>query len=481
MDLHEFARLLRRSWAIIVVTLSVFVIIGAAYTIASKPSYSAESTAYLSPPAQANANATDLSQGVDFVQTAVKSYATVTTSTYVLQDVKQRLRLPQSVAQLKQQVSAVAPVDTTLLQVTATAGSPTEAAAIANAVTAQLSSAVQRLNPSAARVDVSQIDPAIAPASPSSPNVPLNFGLAIILGLVVGLGLAVLRQRLDTRLRDRDQAQEIVHAPVLGEILEDRRAASRPLIAIGDDDSRGAEAYRSLRTNLEFLDFDRRARSFVVTSSIPREGKSLTVANLAVFLAEAGRSVVVVDADLRRPRLGAVFGLEDRVGLTDVLLGTVEVEQALQRWGGPKGPLVLPSGRIPPNPSELLQSDTMHRLISHLEQRYDVVLFDTPPVVAVSDAVILTRRTGGALLLAAVGRTRRTDLRRAIDNLRQVDGSVLGLVLTMVPPRQSIGYSYQRSNKPAPPRSGDADTESDSRPPVTEAGSEGPVPVRARR
>ncbi|GAA4753307.1 polysaccharide biosynthesis tyrosine autokinase [Amnibacterium soli] len=450
MDLHEFLRTVRRSWAVIVSVLALFIIVGAAYTIVQKPSYSASSTAYVS--VATNSSVNDLSQGADFVQQAVKSYAGVATSAYVLDRVADRLNVQGGVGALKQQVSASAPVDTTLLEVTATASSPSEAAEIANAVTAELSDAVDRLTPearsSSSAVALTRIDPATAPSGPSSPNVPLNLGIAAILGLVVGLGIAVLRERLDTRIRDRDEAGALVGAPVLGEILDDPRAASRPIIAVGGDDSRGAEAYRTLRTNLEFLDFDDSPRSIVVTSSVPQEGKTLSVVNLAAVTAETGRSVVVVDADLRRPQVGRYFGLEDRVGLTDVLLGTVRLDDALQRWGGPQGPIVLPAGRIPPNPSELLQSEAMRDLIEQLERRFDMVLIDTPPLIPVSDAAILTRRTGGALLLAASRRTRKAELRRAAANLQQVDGHVLGLVLTMVAGRDSSAYSYERAQRP---------------------------------
>lgn len=445
----------------LVTVLALFVIVGAAYTIVQKPSYSASATAYVSVSNSASVN--DLTQGSDFVQQAVKSYAGVATSAYVLQRVADTLKLDGSVGALKQQVTAEAPVGTTLLTITATATSPTQAADIANAVTSQLSAAVDNLTvnarSSSSAVALTPIDPATAPGAPTSPNVPLNLGIAAILGLLVGLGIAVLRERLDTRIRDRDEAGAIVDAPVLGEILEDPHAAARPLIAVAGDDSRGAEAYRTLRTNLEFLDFDQRPRSIVITSSVPQEGKTLSVVNLAVVTAEAGHSVVVVDADLRRPQVGKYFGLEDRLGLTDVLLGTVRLEDAVQRWGGPRGPLVLPAGRIPPNPSELLQSEAMRELIEQLEARYDVVLIDTPPLIPVSDAAILTRRTGGALLLAASRRTRKAELRRAAANLKQVDGNLLGVVLTMVAGRDSAAYSYERAQTPdvmdAPRQDGD--------------------------
>lgn len=452
MDLREFLRALRHSWAVILVVFALFVIVGSAYTLMQKPRYEATAQAYVA--VGANDSVNDLNQGAQFAQSIVKSFANLATNAYVLQPVSKDPDVDSSLAQLRQQVTAEAPVDSSIISVTAEAGTPEQAAVIANAVTARLSTAVEQLNPTSRRSDagirLTPTDPATAPPTPASPNTPLNIGVAAILGLLVGLGLAILRQRLDTRIRDVDGAREVVTVPVLGQILEDPKAGSRPLVAAAGDDSRRSEAFRSLRTNLEFLDYDRGTQSMVVTSSLPQEGKSVTAANLAVVLAEAGKRVALVDADLRRPRLGTLFGLEDRLGLTDVLIGATRLDHALQPWGSTSGGLaVLPAGRVPPNPSELLQSNAMEDVIDELEELFDVVLIDTPPVVPVSDAAILTRRTSGALLIAAAGRTRRPDLRRAAENLRQVDGTVLGLVLTMVPSKRSALYGYERLTRPA--------------------------------
>ncbi|MFD1720167.1 polysaccharide biosynthesis tyrosine autokinase [Amnibacterium endophyticum] len=446
MDIRDFLRTLRRNWAVIVATLALFLSVASAYTLLQRPVYSASATAIVANGANATVN--DRAQGAVLAQDLVSTYSGLATKAAVLQRVIDELDLSTSVAQLRQNVSASVPAETQLITISADARAPRDAARIANSVTRNLGREVAELSPDAsgaqAAAQVVQVDPATAPTSPSSPNTVLNLGVAVILGLLAGGGLAVLRQRLDTRIRDEDAMREVVAAPVLGEILDDPRADKRPLITAAGDDSRRAEAFRTLRTNLEFLDYDRGARSMVVTSSLPQEGKSVTAANLAVVLAEAGRQVILIDADLRRPRVAEMFGLEGRLGLTDVLIGATEFDDAQQAWGGQTGLTLLPAGRIPPNPSELLQSDAMMGLIEDLEERFDVVLFDTPPLVPVSDAAILTRRTSGALLVAAANRTRRPDLRRAAERLHQVDGTLLGTVLTMVPSRRSALYGYER-------------------------------------
>lgn len=436
----------------IVAVIAIFLSVGSAYTLLQKPTYTATATVYVG--TGANNSVNDQAQGAQFVQQIVRSYAVIATGAAVLDRVAEAPGIDLTAGRLRQSVSVQVPAETQLLTITAEAATPSAAARIANSVSSNLSTVVDELTPSAetstsaAPVQVTSVDPATAPASPSSPNTPLNVGIALILGVLVGVGLALLRQRLDTRIRDADGARAVVAAPVLGEILDDPKADIRPLITAAGRDDRRSEAFRTLRTNLEFLDYDRGSRSMVVTSSLAQEGKSVTVANLAVVLAEAGRRVIVIDADLRRPKVARVFGLEDRLGLTDVLIGSVRLEEALQSWGGGANLTVLPAGRVPPNPSELLQSEAMRLLIERLEKTYDVVLIDTPPVVPVSDAAILTRRTRGALLVTAAGKTRSTDLRRAAENLQQVDGTVLGLVLTMVPVRHSAAYGYERAVRP---------------------------------
>ncbi len=434
----------------VVAATALAILLGSLYTSAQRPVYTAAASAYAS--VASGSTVSDLTQGGTYVEDTVKSYAGVATSAYVLDGVIRELHLKTTSTRLAEQVSAQAPLDTVLLNITATASTPAGAAAIANSVTSNLATAVQRLTPqkrgTVPAVLLTRIQPATAPTGPSSPNLVLDLGIAALLGLLIGIGLAVLRQRLDTRVRDAADARAVVAVPVLGEILHDATARSRPLLIGAADDSPRKEAFRTLRTNLDFLGYDRRSNSIVLTSSVEQEGKSVTAANLAVVLAEAGRKVVLVDADLRRPQVGTYFGLEDRVGLTDVLIGAVTLDQALQRVGV-AGPIVLPAGRIPPNPSELLQSESMRTLITELEGTFDVVLIDTPPLVPVSDAAILTRRTSGALLLAASGLTNKADLRKAAASLQQVDGRILGLVLTKVPATRSTSYGYRRTDEPS--------------------------------
>ena len=219
------------------------------------------------------------------------------------------------------------------------------------------------------------------------------------------------------------------------------RAPTRSISA--DQGNLRAEAYRQVRTNLQFIDVERSVKSVVITSAIPDEGKSTTACNLAIAFARTGARVLLVEADLRRPRTADYLGIEGAVGLTNVLLGQVPVGDVLQTWG--TLPLkVLPSGPIPPNPSELLGSTPMIELVHLLGSHADIVILDAPPLLPVTDAAVLSTVCDGALIVARHGHTRRDQLLAADEAVTKVGGRVLGVLLNRVPRRGAgKGYGYE--------------------------------------
>jgi capsular exopolysaccharide synthesis family protein len=204
------------------------------------------------------------------------------------------------------------------------------------------------------------------------------------------------------------------------------------LVTVAEPRSAISEAYRTLRTNLDFASLDRTLKTLVVTSAGIGEGKSTTLANLAVVSAQAGRKVVLVDADLRRPTLHQVFGLSNETGLTTVMMDEEALSSPPLQETGVEGLSLLTSGPLPPNPADLMGSRRMEEVIAALAEGADQIFFDTPPVVAVTDAAVLATKVDGVLLVISAGKTRREHARTAVHRLEQINARVVGTVLTNV-------------------------------------------------
>jgi polysaccharide biosynthesis transport protein len=440
---------LRRNAFVFLLLIVTGVAVASGYAALQTPQYASTAEVYVSTGSASNAS--DLSQGTAFSQQIVADYAHIATNDYVLQPVIRQLGLDETVQQLGNRVTAEAAPNTSVLQITVEDASPDRAQAIANAIAARLSTAAEGLSPASqtgtALVKVTRTQGAIAASSPTSPNLLVDLLIGALAGLVLAVLIAVLREAVDTRVRDLDDLARVSDEPVLGEILTDRSVQQHPLVVLHARRGAAAEAYRSLRTNLQFLDLGTESIALVMTSSIAAEGKSVTTANLAAALADAGERVLVIDADLRRPRIARILGLDGSVGLTDVLIGRVALDDAIQP-AAVAGLDVLPSGPVPPNPGELLQGRAMVQLLEVVKDRFDVVLIDAPPLTSVSDAAVLARRTAGAIIVARLRRVRRQQLVEAESTLRQVDARILGLLPTMVRPRRSDPY-LQGADEPA--------------------------------
>lgn len=441
MDLRDYVRVLSKRWMLIVLIALVGVGAGATVSMLTAPLYRASTLVFVS--VQSSGAVNELAQGNNFTQGQVKSYAEAVSTPRVLDEVIESLGLTETADQLALSVDASAPLDTVNIEIAVTRRSPADAAAIANAVTASFRDVISEItrpaNGDASPVRISVLRSATEPTRPVSPNTPLNVAFGFLAGLVIGLGVALLIEVLDTRIRGERDVRALTDAAILGGIAFDKETVRRPLVVQAEPASARAEAFRSLRTNLQFLDVEGGPRSFVVTSALPEEGKTTTAANLAITIAQSGARVVVVDADLRRPRLAEQLGLEGAVGLSDVLIGRVPLADALQQWG--RVPLhVLPAGALPPNPSELLGSHAMAMVVRSLESQFDAVLFDAPPLLPVTDGAVLAKQTRGALLLVAAGRTRRDEFVGAIRAIENVDARLSGVVITMVPTKGADAY-----------------------------------------
>lgn len=442
MDLTDLVRILRRRWIPIIAAGVVGVGTAAGISALQTPSYESATQVFVS--TQTGGTSTDLAQSNAYTLSRVLTYAELASSERVLADVIADVGLDVDVRDLARDIEAAPVPDTTIIQIVATSDDPDEAAAIASATATSLAEVVADIEGTATQespVRLTTVEEARPPESASSPQWLLNLVLGGLLALALATAVVVLRDVLDTRIRSPHDVELATHHPVIGTIAFDERAADRPLVVHEAPHDFRAEAYRSLRTNLLFVDVEGGQRTFVVTSSVAAEGKTTATANLAIALAQSGQTVLLIDADLRKPKLADTLGIEGRVGLTTVLIGDAEVDDAVQEWGG-TGLFVLPAGRVPPNPSELLGSRAMESLLRRLEREFDWILVDAPPLLPVTDAAVLATRTAGAIVVAASGRTTRGQLDGALTRLGTVDVSIAGILLTMLPTSGAHGYAY---------------------------------------
>ncbi|GAA2267498.1 polysaccharide biosynthesis tyrosine autokinase [Nonomuraea roseoviolacea subsp. roseoviolacea] len=449
MDLLSFIRLARKSWWLIL--LSLVVSVGAALVVTANmpPRYAATTTMLFS--SHDKQGGFSPAYQVSTLSQGVHSYANLLTSRRMVSQVT----TPDDVARLQQNITVDVVPGTVLLRAMVTDENPERAAALANALStkfARLVGQIERPTPtSRPTVKVTVIDSAQVPRTPVSPMPVVNVLVAMLIGLVVSVSSLILRDRLDTTIKNSATLQQASGSSTLGIIGYERDAKRHPLVVRRKGRSSRAEAFRSLRTNLQFIGVDRKPRSLVVTSCLPNEGKSSTSSNLAITLAQAGWRVLLVDGDLRRPRLPDYFGIEGGVGLTDVLIGKVSLEGVVQTWGEPRL-FVLPCGQIPPNPSELLGSDGMRQLLADLTADYDMVIIDAPPLLPVTDAATLSALCDGTILVARYGRTRHEHVARGIELLASVSARVVGTVLNFVPAKASrydgYGYGYESAAQP---------------------------------
>jgi len=446
VELRDYIRVLRKGWVLIAVLALVGIAVASAYSIAVTPTYTASSKVFVS--TTGGGSVSELAQGNTFTQQRVATYADLVTTPVVLLPAAASLHLDATASDLAEQITASAPLNTTLIEITATSTSPTEAANLANATASSLTNVVQNIEASptdgtSSPVKLTRVQEASVPLSATSPRVPLNVALGLLVGLAIGVGVAVLRETLDTRVRNEHDVEQLTDTAIVGGIAFDPKAPQRPLIVQADPRSPRAESFRTMRTNLQFLDVGSTSRTFVMTSAVQGEGKSTTSANLAIAMAETGAKVLIIDADLRRPRLAEYLGLEGAVGLTDLLIDRAQLLDVIQPWGRHQL-YVLPAGQIPPNPSELLGSQVMADLLTSLEKEFDYVFLDAPPLLPVTDAAILTMRATGAIVVVAAGRTQKNQLRGALAALENVGAHVSGIAMTMLPTRGPDAYGYGR-------------------------------------
>jgi capsular exopolysaccharide synthesis family protein len=454
LELKSYIHVIRKRWQIIVAVMLTVLAAATLATALSPKVYEAKTRLFVSTSGSSDSGA--LLSGSNFTQQRVKSYADVITTPNVLDPVIRTLRLDTTAAKLGDEITATVPLDTVIIEVAVTNTKPGLAAKIADAVGKQFTRTVAGLESvtpgQASPVKVTIVSAPTVPSTPISPRPARNLALATVLALLLGLGIALLRDLFDTTLKNEQDCSEVTDATVIGGIAFDNEASDHPLIVQNDPHSPRAEAFRTLRTNLQFVDAANHPRSLVFTSSVPREGKTTTTANLAITMAAGGARICVIEADLRRPRLLEYMGMDGSLGLTNVLIGQADLSDVLQQFAN-TSVYVIGAGSIPPNPSELLGSPAMAATLRELESRFDVVILDTPPLLPVTDAAVLSTIAGGTVVVVGAGRVDRDHLARSLHSLDAVNGRLLGLVLNLIPAKgDDTYYQFREGYAPESPR-----------------------------
>lgn len=449
MDLQSSLRAVRQRWWVVVVTLAVALAGTGLVTARMTPQYAATLTFFVTMPEQ---NVNNAYQGGLYLEQRLKSYTDLLGSDRLTQRMAAEKGLGLTSRQIQRRIDARPVPDTVLLTVTVTDNDRGRALRLAEVLASQFTRLVEEIEtpPGATRasVKVNTISGPRLEPGPVAPRPLRNLTLAGLFGLLAGLVLALLRGVSDDTVRGGAALEEVSSTPLLGEIPFDACSRVQPLVGKAARSAR-AEALRKLRTNLRFVDAEEAARVIAVTSAVQGEGKTTLSCNLAIALAEAGWQVLLVDADLRRPRVSGYLELGAGAGLTDVLIGDITPEDAVQQWGD-LPLLVLPAGSIPPNPSELLGSKSMADLLLHLRGMADIVIVDTPPLLAVTDGVVVAVQCDGALLVTRHGSTSRTRVSTAAQALQAVDARLLGCVLNMAKISKSDAQQYLAYRVAAP-------------------------------
>lgn len=455
MELRDYVRMLKRGWPTVVLFTALLVGLASLYLAVTPKHYEAGTTLFVS--ADDPQSITDLQQGSTFATSAVATYAKIIDSTTVLGPVAAELRPQRDVNDLVESVTVAAPESTTLIEIVAAGDDPDDVATVANAVAVSATRVLPTLQSGPdgrPLVRVQQTRPAAKPTTAVSPNAKRVLALGLILGLCLGLATTITSQSLDTRLRQVDDLRAITDVPLVAALPQQKRAQRQGLAVRDDPAGVVGEAYRTLRTNLRFLEAKDR-HSLVFTAVTDDRDGAQVPANLAWSLVQAGWRVLLVDLDLRRTTVGDAFSIRGGTGLADVLMGQADLPEVVRDTTHPRLKVVT-AGTPQASPADLLSAPAMADVLRRMEKSHDYVILHAPPLLSSTDAALVAGVAGGTLLTVAAGRTRAQDLTTALGVLTNVRVTPLGLVLTgaRTPDRPGRSSARTAPRPPVPVRSG---------------------------
>jgi capsular exopolysaccharide synthesis family protein len=448
MELRDYLRGLRRHWLAIVLLVVVGAAVGYGWTKVQTPVYEATASGFVK--SSQTSYQSLQTTGDPAAQAEMPTYLNMAEWRDVAEYVITDLNLHTTPQQLVSQVSVTNPSNTTILQITAKSSTPQTAQAIAQAWVQGLIHTADKYvgngKAGSAPVTIRVADAAALPTTPIFPDLRLSLIIGALLGLGFGVAFALMRTASDRRVRSAAELEKRAGVAVAGTIPYVKPDDGQGLY--GEVKPKGpgfavAEALRTLRTNLQFMDVDNPPRIIVVTSPLPGDGKSVIACNLAATLAASGVTVTLVDGDLRRSRVAKILGVSGTAGLSDVLAGRAELGDLIQRTKQSPNLYVLAAGTVPPNPSEVLGSARMKALLTELAVG-SIVIVDSPPLLPVTDGAVLAHQADGALLVVSHGRTNYDLVEKSLDTLRKARGRALGIVLNKVPLKGADSSPYSR-------------------------------------
>lgn len=462
MSIADLLQIVRKHLASAIISFVVVFAAVAAVTFIMPPKYTATAEVFATYAGQSGETQTtnDMSSGANYLNTQITTYPELVKTEAVLQPVIKDLGLDMTTTDLAGVVTATNPPNTFMVDISAEVGDPQQAADIANSVAKNLADQISSdlynnsSSSNGSPIKLTVVQKAQTPTSQSSPNIPLYLAVGLIFGIIVGVGVALLRDILNTKVDSTDDVRELTHASSLGTvpqatILDD----SRPVIVAQPAGSE-AEEFRRIRTNLSFLTTTAtqgHGRLLVISSTNPSEGKTTVSSNVAVALAEEGKSVLLIDADLRHPSVAHKLGIEGHVGLSHVLSRQASPADVIQKYWKPNLH-IMPAGKRPANASILLNSDLMKEMVEQALTQYDYVIIDTAPVSVANDATVFGRMAGGLVLVTGKGVVEKKELENTATALQAAEVPILGFIFNFADPKKIHSknyyyYYYEDGNK----------------------------------
>lgn len=443
ISLRLIGSALRKFWWMIVLVAAVGAAGSYGYASLQPAMFQATTSLYFA--LNQGTSASDLNQGSAYTQSQMLSFAQLVTSSRVLDPVIEELDLDTTPRALARSIEVSIPQSTVTLRVTGMAEDSEAAADLANAVAEQLIVVVQDVAPKdpqgASTITAEIIDDAVPPPFQFSPNKPRDALLGAFLGGILGFAGALLIGVLDTRVRNEESLAQSGGDPVLGVVSKAPLLAARGIAVAHEPLGHTSEEFRRIRSALAYANVNSQVKVLLVTSGMPGEGKSTVSVNLAMTLAGLQYSVLLIDADMRRPRAHEHAGIDGSIGLTSVLLDEVDFAVAKHRVADSTLD-ILPAGTVPPNPAELLTSSRMSQLLEFAAADYDFVVIDSPPILSVADATLFATQTDGVILVVDATKTRRAALTKSIKSLESGGARILGTVLNRARPDRHRSEYY---------------------------------------